>query len=46
MLKLLKRLGRTDEARDTYRRARELTDDDRRFLERRLTELAAATGSG
>jgi RNA polymerase sigma-70 factor, ECF subfamily len=39
---LLRRLGRTDEARDTYRRARELTDDgaERRFLERRLTELA------
>jgi RNA polymerase sigma-70 factor (ECF subfamily) len=45
---LLRRLGRTDEARDTYRRARELTDDgaERRFLERRLTELAATTGSG
>jgi len=42
---LLRRLGRTDEARDTYRRARELTDDgaERRFLERRLTELAATT---
>jgi RNA polymerase sigma-70 factor (ECF subfamily) len=41
---LLKRLGRTDEARDAYRRARELTDDgpERRFLERRLTELAAS----
>jgi RNA polymerase sigma-70 factor (ECF subfamily) len=41
---LLRRLGRT-EARDTYRRARELTDDgaERRFLERRLTELAAIT---
>ncbi|MGH8914865.1 MAG: RNA polymerase sigma factor, partial [Acidimicrobiia bacterium] len=39
---LLRRLGRTDEARDAYRRARELTDDgaERRFLERRLTELA------
>jgi RNA polymerase sigma-70 factor, ECF subfamily len=45
---LLKRLGRTDEARDAYRCARELTDDgaERRFLERRLTELAAAAGSG
>jgi RNA polymerase sigma-70 factor (ECF subfamily) len=45
---LLKRLGRTDEARDAYRRARELTDDgaERRFVERRLTELAATTGSG
>jgi RNA polymerase sigma-70 factor, ECF subfamily len=41
---LLRRLGRTDEAREAYRRARELTDDgaERRFLERRLTELAAA----
>jgi RNA polymerase sigma-70 factor, ECF subfamily len=39
---LLRRLGRVDEARDAYRRARELTDDhaERRFLERRLTELA------
>ena len=39
---LLRRLGRTDEARDAYRRARQLTDDgaERRFLERRLTELA------
>jgi RNA polymerase sigma-70 factor, ECF subfamily len=45
---LLRRLGRTDEARDAYRRARELTDDgaEQRFLERRLTELAAATRSG
>jgi RNA polymerase sigma-70 factor, ECF subfamily len=35
---LLRRLGRTDEARDAYRRARELTVDgaERRFLERRL----------
>jgi RNA polymerase sigma-70 factor (ECF subfamily) len=42
---LLRRLGRTDEARETYQRARELTDDgaERRFLERRLTELAATT---
>jgi RNA polymerase sigma-70 factor (ECF subfamily) len=42
---LLRRLGRIDEAQDAYRRARELTDDgaERRFLERRLTELAAAT---
>jgi RNA polymerase sigma-70 factor (ECF subfamily) len=42
----LRRLRRTDEARDAYRRARELTDDgpERRFLERRLTELAAITG--
>ncbi len=42
---LLRRLGRTDEARDAYRQARELTDDgaERRFLERRLTELAGTT---
>ncbi len=45
---LLRRLGRTDEAREAYRRARDLTDDgaERRFLERRLTELAAPAGSG
>src|SRR4029450_2382259 len=45
---LLRRLGRTDEARTAYRRARDLTDDgaERRFLERRLTELARTTGSG
>ena len=45
---LLRRLGRTDEARDTYRRARQLTYDgaERRFLERRLTELAATLGPG
>jgi RNA polymerase sigma-70 factor, ECF subfamily len=45
---LLRRLGRLAEARDAYRRARELTDDgaERRFLERRLTELAPTTGSG
>jgi len=45
---LLRRLGRTDDARDAYRRARELTDDgaERHFLERRLTELANRTGSG
>jgi RNA polymerase sigma-70 factor, ECF subfamily len=44
---LLRRLGRIDEARDAYRRARELTDDgpERRFLERRLTELANRTDS-
>jgi RNA polymerase sigma-70 factor (ECF subfamily) len=38
---LLRRLGRHDEARRAYRRALELTqtDADRRFLERRLTEL-------
>jgi RNA polymerase sigma-70 factor (ECF subfamily) len=45
---LLRRLGRIDEARDAYLRARELTDDgaERRFLERRLTELATTSGSG
>ena len=45
---LFRRLGRTDEAHHAYRRARELTDDgaERRFLERRLTELAAAAGPG
>jgi RNA polymerase sigma-70 factor (ECF subfamily) len=45
---LLRRLGRTDKARDAYRRARELTDDgaERRFIERRLTELAASRGLG
>ena len=39
---LLRRLGRIDEARETYRRAKELTDEDaeRRFLERRLAELS------
>jgi RNA polymerase sigma-70 factor (ECF subfamily) len=44
---LLRRLGRTEEARDAYRRARELTDDgaERRFVEGRLTELAAGTAS-
>ena len=41
---LLRRLGRTDEARTAYRRARDLTDDgaERRFIERRLRELASA----
>jgi RNA polymerase sigma-70 factor, ECF subfamily len=45
---LLRRLGRTSEARDAYRRARQLTDDgaERRFLERRLTELTGTAGSG
>ena len=45
---LLRRLGRAGEAREAYRRARGLTDDgaERRFLERRLTELAAAAGPG
>ncbi|RSM59488.1 RNA polymerase subunit sigma-24 [Actinoplanes sp. ATCC 53533] len=39
---LLRRLGRTDEARAAYRRARELTDDgaEQRFLDRRLAALA------
>jgi RNA polymerase sigma-70 factor, ECF subfamily len=38
---LLRRLGRDDEARTAYSRALELTETepDRRFLERRLTEL-------
>jgi RNA polymerase sigma-70 factor, ECF subfamily len=38
---LLRRLGRDDEARDAYRRALELAEDDaeRRLLERRLNEL-------
>jgi RNA polymerase sigma-70 factor, ECF subfamily len=42
---LLRRLGRTDEAREAYQRARQLTDDgaERRFIERRLAELAAPT---
>jgi RNA polymerase sigma-70 factor, ECF subfamily len=45
---LLRRLGRIDESRDAYRRARQFTDDgaERRFLERRLTELADTTDSG
>jgi RNA polymerase sigma-70 factor (ECF subfamily) len=45
---LLRRLGRTDEARGAYRRARQLTDDgaERRFLERRLAELAGTAGPG
>jgi RNA polymerase sigma-70 factor (ECF subfamily) len=43
---LLRRLGRTDEARDAYRRALALVHDDaeRRLLERRLAELGRATG--
>ena len=38
---LLRRLGRTDEARDAYRRALELVHDEaeRRLIERRLAEL-------
>jgi RNA polymerase sigma-70 factor, ECF subfamily len=45
---LLRRLGRTEEARSAYRRARELTEEgaERRFLERRLMELASTSGSG
>jgi RNA polymerase sigma-70 factor (ECF subfamily) len=41
---LLRRLGRTAEARDAYRRALALVHDDaeRRLLERRLAELGAA----
>jgi RNA polymerase sigma-70 factor, ECF subfamily len=44
---LLCRLGRTDEAREGYLRAKFLTRDgaERRFLERRLSELASATRS-
>jgi RNA polymerase sigma-70 factor (ECF subfamily) len=43
---LLRRLGRTDEARDAYRRALALVHDDaeRRLLERRLAELGTASG--
>jgi RNA polymerase sigma-70 factor (ECF subfamily) len=38
---LLRRLGRTGEAADAYRRARQLTDNgaEQRFLDRRLAEL-------
>jgi RNA polymerase sigma-70 factor (ECF subfamily) len=41
---LLRRLGRTTEARDAYRRALALVHDDaeRRLLERRLTELGGS----
>jgi RNA polymerase sigma-70 factor, ECF subfamily len=44
---LLRRLGRTEEARDAYRHALALVHDDaeRRLLERRLAELGTATGS-
>ncbi len=44
---LLRRLGRTDEARDAYRRALALVHDDaeRRLLERRLAQLDTAAGS-
>jgi RNA polymerase sigma-70 factor (ECF subfamily) len=43
---LLQRLGRTDEARDAYRRALALVHDDaeRRLLERKLAELGTADG--
>jgi RNA polymerase sigma-70 factor (ECF subfamily) len=43
---LLRRLGRTAEARDAYRRALALVHDnaERRLLERRLAELGAAAG--
>jgi RNA polymerase sigma-70 factor, ECF subfamily len=43
---LLRRLGRTAEARDAYRRALELVHDDaeRRLLEGRLAELGRAAG--
>ena len=43
---LLRRLGRTNEARDAYQRARDLTEDgaERRFLERRLTEVSRTAG--
>lgn len=44
---LLRRLGRTAEARAAYHRALALVHDDseRRLLERRLAELGTATGS-
>jgi RNA polymerase sigma-70 factor (ECF subfamily) len=44
---LLRRLGRIEEAREDYLRAKFLSDDasERRFLERRLTELASDTRS-
>ena len=44
---LLRRIGRTAEARDAYRRALALVHDDaeRRLLERRLAELGAGTGA-
>ena len=43
---LCRRLGRTDEARASYRRALELTrqEPERRFLERRLRELGGRAG--
>ncbi|MEV0719565.1 DUF6596 domain-containing protein [Asanoa sp. NPDC050611] len=44
---LLRRLGRVEEARAAYRRARQLTDDgaERRFLDRRLRELALSAAA-
>ena len=44
---LLRRLGRIDEARNAYLRAKALTEDgaEGRFLERRLTDLAAGKES-
>ncbi len=44
---LLRRLGRTEEAREAYRRALALVHDDaeRRLLERRLAEVGTPTGS-
>ena len=43
---LLRRLGRTEEAREAYRRALALVHDDaeRRLLERRVAELGTTTG--
>lgn len=43
---LLRGRGRTEEAREAYRRALALVDDDveRRLLERRLAELGTADG--
>jgi RNA polymerase sigma-70 factor, ECF subfamily len=44
---LLRRLGRVEEAADAYRRALDLCGNDveRRFLERRLAEAMAGTGT-
>ena len=43
---LLRRLGRTDEARDAFERALTLatTEPERRFLVRRLAELGQRSG--
>jgi RNA polymerase sigma-70 factor (ECF subfamily) len=45
---LLRRLGRSNEAAGAYRRALELAErePERRYLERRLAELATASGAG